>query len=431
MAKKRGNGEGSITRRKDGRWMGRVTTDTGRKTVYGRTRSEVAEKINQLINDINKGTYVEASKILVKDWILTWFRDYVLPIKRPSTARGYDDIIRLYLIPCIGHIALKDLRPDHIQKMINNIQRRIPKNVQIKIAKLEKRLDNLNDDEQKALISQEIANLKERRISARTIQHIIVMLGTALSQAVKNGLITKNVAKDVILPKVEEKEIQFLTLEEQKKFQSVLSSHRYGFVFEFDLATGLRQSELLGLRWEDVDFEKGCIKVKNTIMRQRKFDEEGNRPSGNETKTEIIAGKPKTKKGIRTIPLPPSIITKLKKHEFAQQEEKKKLDFLWQENGLVFTSEIGTNIEPRRMLDVFHRLLKEAGLQRRGIHALRHTFATRAIENGVDVKTLSELLGHEDVTTTLNLYVHSSEQAKQESMQKLNYLFNENDPEND
>lgn len=182
------------------------------------------------------------------------------------------------------------------------------------------------------------------------------------------------------------------------------------------MATGLRRSELLGLRWEDVNMNTGIISIRNTIMRQRNFENE-------DSKTKIVTGKPKTKKGNREIPLPPSIFEKLKLHKEAQEKHKQEYEAVWKESGLVFTSEVGTNIEPRRLLDTFHKLLTKAGLKKRGLHTLRHTFATRAVESGMDVKTLSEILGHEDISTTLNLYVHSSEEIKKESMGKLNYLF--------
>ncbi len=429
MAKKRGNGEGSIVKRKDGSWMGRVTVGRNengtlkRQCFYGKTRAEVAEKINGVINKINNGTYTEASKMKVSEWLSIWFRDYVLNVKRPSTARGYDDIIRLHLNPGIGHIQLKDLRADHIQTMLNNIKKKTPASILRKIDSLNKQLEKA-DDAGKTRITNQIAELSKVKISSRTIEHISVMLGTALNQAIKCKLLSENPAKYVALPKVEEKEIQFLLLEEQKKLLRILSTHRLGFAFEFDMATGIRQAELLGLRWQDVDFDKGNITINQTLMRQRRYEEDGSRPEEGKPKTEIVKGKPKTKKGNRVIPLPPSIIEKLKKHQSDQYNEKVRAEVIWQESGLVFTSEIGTNIEPRRMLSIFHSLLKKAELPTRGIHALRHTFATRAIERGMDVKTLSEILGHEDITTTLNLYVHSSEKTKIEGMKRLDDLFN-------
>lgn len=389
MSRKRSNGEGSIYKRKDKngsfiRWEGSVTiglNENGslkRKTLTGKTKDEVVKKITEITNNLNKGTYIEPSMLTLSEWMDRWFKDYVLPTKRPSTADGYEGMIRRYLKPTVGKVPLSKLRPDHLQSVYNSL-----------IGKL----------------------------SPRTIKHINVMLHTCLEQARKNKLIQENITELVELPNVKQKEIQFLKFDEQKKLLEVIDSHRFGFAIEFILATGLRHSELTGLRWADVDFTKGCITVRQTIMRRKNFDK--NKTS----KTSIIVGSPKTIKGERIIFLPPIILDKLKIHRKKQLKQKLLVADLWKDNNLVFTSEIGTIIEPSKLTKAFHFLLKKAGLKPRGLHSLRHTFATRAIENGMDIKTLSEILGHEDISTTLNLYVHSSEDTKKTEMQKLNYLF--------
>lgn len=419
---KRGHNEGTIRQRSDGTWEARYSDGKKsngtpkRPSIYGKERRDVARQLTSVLNSMNIGEYIEPSKMTVGEWLDKWFKDYVLPTKRPSTSKGYDDIIKLHLKPHLGHRLMRELRTDHVQEMINTIQEKIPKKSLTQIANLEKKLESAKLED-KQHFAMKIEKLRQDRISPRTINHIMVMFGTSLTQAMKNGIIIKNIAKLAEKPKIEETEIEFFTFDEQKQFLSHTSSHRFGFAYEFCLATGLRQSELIGLRWEDYDEFRGTIRVRNTLMRQRNFSGEGT------NKTAMVEGKPKTKKSNREIPLPGKIVEKLKLHREKQDDERKEAGTAWKESGLIFTSEIGTNIEPRKFNLVFHRILKSAGLSIRGIHSLRHSFSTRAIEAGFDIKTLSELLGHEDVSTTLNLYVHSSDDEKKKHMQKMNALF--------
>lgn len=231
MPRKRANGEGSIYKRKDKngnfiRWEGYVTIGLNssgnlkRKSFTGKTRDEVAKKINEVINSLNKGSFIEPSNITLSSWMDKWFNDYVLPTKCPSTIDGYKGMIRRYLKPTIGGISLRKLRPDHLQSVYNNVT---------------------------------------SKVSPLTIKHINVMLHTCLEQVRKNKLIIENITELVELPKQRQKEIQFLELDEQKRLMQVINTHRLGFAIEFILATGIRHSELTGLRWKDINFDKGCI----------------------------------------------------------------------------------------------------------------------------------------------------------------------------
>jgi integrase len=313
--------------------------------------------------------------------------------------------------------------------MINKIQKQIPHRSKLQIKILEEKAIKIQNDivknakkEKKntsadyQTIIRQIEKLKQDRISGNTIKNIITLLGTILTQAIKNGLIIKNVAALTAKPRVERPEIEVLNLTEQITLLKILPEHRLGFAFEFNMATGLRQSELLGLRWMDVDIAKGTIKIRQTLMRKKDM-------SAPDLKSKIKIGKPKTAKGNREIPLPAPILRKLENHLKNQENERAVASSAWEETGLVFVSEIGKNIEPRKLLKIFHELLKKAGLNIRGLHSLRHTYATRAIESGMDAKTLSEILGHEDITTTLNLYVHSSDDAKKKAVQMMSYLY--------
>lgn len=422
---RRGHNEGTIRKKKNGSWEARYTD--GKKangkqnqiSICGTDLKEVKKQLIDVLDKKNKGTYIEPNKMTVAEWMQKWLREYVIPTKRISTASGYEDMINTHIIPNIGHKKLQDLSPDDVQNMINHIKTQIPYKAKFRIKKLEEKCAKKSTTtEDKLLYTQEIKELSKQTMSAKTVSNVVVMLSVSLKQAVNNGLINKNVASLVSKPKIERKEIDYLTMSEQLKFNTITVSHKLGFMFEFCLATGLRQSELLGLRWEDVDELLGQIKIRNTLMRRRDFDQEAT------TKTKIVKGKPKTDSGYREIPLPSAIIAKLKRHKAIQDEEETSAGTAWENTGYVFVNEIGKTLDPRKVLKVFHDLLKKAGLKRRGLHALRHTFATRAIEAGMDYKTLSEILGHKDVATTLKLYVHSDMDEKKKKMEKLNFLYN-------
>lgn len=419
---KRGKNEGCIRKRKDNLWEAIISVNnngtTKKRSVYAKDRTEAKNRLNELLNDIQQKKYIEPSKVTVKEWLEKWFEECVKNSRRPSTASGYFDIIQNHLIPYLGKIKLQLLEVDHVQGMISILKTKIPYRSETMIKNLRKRFETAKTED-KLEIMKQISILENDKISAITIKNIIVMLGTSLEYAMKSGLINKNVAKMVEKPKVEHTEIEYLTVSEQIKLLAGTSQHRLGFAIELCLATGVRQSELLGLKWESFNEPEGIIKINNTIQRKKNFDAKNE----NGSKTKIIEGKPKTKKGLRDIPLPSIIIEKFKKHRTRQQEEKNNAGSAWQENGFVFTSVIGTPVEPRKLSKVFHVMLKSAGIRKMGIHSLRHTFATRAVEARIDYKTLSDFLGHEDVSTTLNLYIHSNMDEKKKQMEMLNHLY--------
>lgn len=181
------------------------------------------------------------------------------------------------------------------------------------------------------------------------------------------------------------------------------------------LGTGLRVSELCGLRWKDVT--GGTIKISQSIRRLQSVE------SKKGHKTELVTSKPKTKAGMRKIPLSPKLNAILAKERQAQAEILLKLGASRGENDLVFASALGKPLDVRNISRALYNMLDKLGIERRGVHALRHTFATRAIENGMDVRTLSEILGHADVAVTLRLYVHSSMETKQKSMDMMDNLL--------
>lgn len=374
MANRRGNGEGSITKRKDGSWMGRLMV--GRKSdgkpnikcIYGKTRKEVQEKLIALANSVNVGTYVEPSKLMLLTWLENWLKEYKSIDLKPKTYDSYDQIINTSINPIIGETLIKDLKPDHIQKLISILT-------------------------------------NEKKLSPSTIKRIYSILNSALKQAVINELIYKNPAEFVSLPKQNPKLVEAFTLEEQSIFLEVAKESRLYPAFVINIDTGLRRGELLALTWDDIDFNVGEITISRNIVNAK------NRAN---SKYEIVVqDTTKTKSGLRKVPLTQRSMLLLKELKLRQQ----KL------SNIVFCSEAGTHIDPRNYNRTFTKIIKKSGLKNFSPHVLRHTFATRLFEQNVKSKTVSELLGHSNISITLNTYTHVMPDTKSEAVKALDLLY--------
>ena len=362
---KRGNNDGCIRKRSDGRWEGiyvacyKPDGTPVRRSIYGKSRTEVASQMREILRQIEQDEYVPPVKLTVGEWMHEWLRVYCLSSKKLSTCTGYEITITQHICPYIGRVPLQDLKPFQIQETINQL-------------------------------------VKEGKAPS-TIRKVKVLLHAALEQAIDNGIIVRNVSSRTVLLKMEQKEIRFFTLEEQKRFIDALPD-----------STGIRAGEFAGLRWSDIDGD--TFTVNQTIQRIRDFTADA------DNRSLLHAGTPKTKAGRRTIPLPPKMQEVLKIQRRRQRADKIAAGKDWVPNDLVFCTETGTPYEGRNLARVLHRTLKEIGLPPMGVHALRHTFATRAVESGMELRTLSEILGHTKVSLTLQIYAHSTMETKVEAM---------------
>jgi integrase len=354
---KRGNGEGSIGRRKDGLYMARYTvqtaTGTKRKTLYGKTRSEVSAKLSKALTDREGGLTYDAGKQTVEEYLARWLSNSVRDTVRQRTYERYESIVRVHLAPAIGKVKLKALTPDHVRGLYR------------------KKLDG--------------------GLAPRTVLHIHRTLSKALKQATDDGLIPRNAAAPVKPPRPSREEIRPLNREQVRALFEAAREDRLEALYVVAVTAGLRRGELQGLKWEDLDLEAGTLQVQRTLS---------------EPKGGYVFEAPKSGKG-RNVRLTRKAMAALREHRKRQLEERMQKAGLWREQGLVFPSAVGTPLWGGNLNRAFKTLLKRAGLPHSfRFHDLRHTCATLLLRQGVNPKFVQELLGHRDVSLTLNTYSH-------------------------
>ncbi len=388
MSKKKANGEGSISKRKDGRYMARYTLDGKRYAIYGSTFEEVRVKLTESLSNIDKGTHVIASNSTLSQWLREWLVTYALPTVKQSTYISYESYVRLHLEPELGTTKLTALSVEQLQRFFNQ---------------------------------------KQKTLSSKSLRNIYNMLHICLNQALINGHIVRNPIQGVKLPPIPKQEITILSPEEQTALHAAAeeSPTLAAFGIILTLSTGVRLGELLGLQWGDLDHANHTVRIRRTVGRLQRVDEDGKlikKETGVPT-TEIVARTPKSVTAQRVIPLFPKVWEDLMLYHDKQQAQLSKQGILLTSTSPIFSTSTGAVYEPRTYEDLFKRTLKSAGLSGIHFHSLRHTFATRALEAGMDVKVLSSILGHAQASTTLNLYAHALPDHKRKSMEKMSAFY--------
>ena len=308
----------------------------------------------------------------LQEFLNSWLVDVVKDNVRMSTYMVYHGYAKNHINPLIGGMELAELRTENIQSFIHKL---------------------MNDE--------------KRKLAAKTINDILAMLNSALQCAKEYERIEKNPCVKVRLPKSKEKEIKVFTRAEQERLEKAIissnDSRTIGVLI--CLYTGIRIGELCALRWENVDIKNKRLNIKLSLNRVNLYDEE-------KAKTQLVFEEPKTVKSKRLLPFPDFLCLLL-----TEQKKKSKGEF-------VLSMKNGKPVQPRTMQYIYTRLLKKANVEYRNFHALRHTFATRVIELGVDIKTVSETLGHANSIITINRYAHSLMEQKQRMMKQLDSFFN-------
>ncbi|MBV9690217.1 MAG: tyrosine-type recombinase/integrase [Ktedonobacteraceae bacterium] len=366
------HGEGSVFQRKDGRWVAQFYLETGKKKcLYRKTEKEARAALRKVLHEQEQGTLVTGPQQTLKVYLEQWLEQVHRPTVRLSTYNLYRIVLHKHLIPCLGHIQLQRLTPQHVQAFY--------------------------------------ASKLKGGLSAKRVRAFHSVLHTALDNAVKWNLIARNVC-DVVTPPVPKRhEIQPLDQEQAKRFLQVVQEHKLEALLTVALMTGMRRGELLGLHWQDIDVATGSLQVRRSVNRVSGFG--------------LIESEPKTAKSRRKIMLPHFALEALQRHRIQQQEVREKAGSQWNEQDIVFCNTYGGYMESSNLHNDFKRILKEAKLPNIRLHDLRHSTATLLLGMGVNPKIVQELLGHSNISMTMDVYSHVLPSMQQEAMGKLDDLF--------
>ena len=367
MSKRRANGEGSVYKRKDGRWEARISLDHGgRKALYGKTRQEVARKLVVAMKARQDGLPPVSERQTVRQYMGHWLES-TRPSLRPKTWLRYEQLLRLHVVPEIGKVRLVRLSPQHLQRLY--------------------------------------AGRLEAGLSPASVVQLHAVLRRALGQAARWGLVARNVASLVTPPRRSRKEMATLSPEQARILIEAVAGDRLEALYVLAINTGMRQGELLALRWSDVDLDGGTLQVKATLQ------------SAGEG---FVFAEPKTAHSRRQVALNRPAAEALRSHRARQLEERLSMGVAWEDNDLVFANEVGRPIAAANLRNrSFWPLLEQAGLPRIRFHDLRHTAATLLLGRGVHPKIVSEMLGHSQIAITLDLYSHVTPTMQRQAADEL------------
>lgn len=392
MGKRRGNNEGSVQKRKtcqnpdcgkvstaadernlkvckhcgvalpsEGLWAVIATIGGKRKPFYGATRQEAVAKAKAARTAAEATGYVEPTKTTLGEWLDKWLTNYKRAELKPSTYESYVDLVNRHIKPALGAIPLAKLQANTLQAFYN---------------------DGLASGRKDGTGG----------LSTRVVRYFHAVIRQALQQAVKEGLLARNVADATSPPVIKNKQMRPLTEGELLDFLDAAQNDRLFAAFLLAATTGLRRGELLGLSWACTDLERGVISVQRQLVH---------------LKTGLVLDDTtKSKSGRRTVTLTDDAIRELKAHRKRQVQERLLMGEAYQDMDLVFCREDGTPVDPREVTKRFQRLLVKAGLPMVRLHDLRHTHATLLLSRGIPAKLVQERLGHSSIVMTLDLYSH-------------------------
>lgn len=374
MKQRNAKGNGSVRQRPDGTWEARCTIDGKRRSFYGERQADALKAMRAAQKSGDDGTYFEPKKVQLSQWLDLWLEEYIKPSSKPLTYTTYQSRIETHIKPALGRIKLTALNATHIQSFYNDL-------------------------------------LRNKQLSPKTIKNVHGILHKALDQALKLRYIGLNSADACTLPRVEKKEIRPLSEGEIAAFLEVIQEDPLRDLFTVALFTGMREGEICGLPWRAVDFRKGTITVKQQLCKEK-----------------IKGGKhyvaPTKNDKSRTLTPAPFVIEILRRIKHDQLGAALALGPAWSnEFDLVFTDNAGHFVVPQTALKHFKAAAEKIGRPDARFHDLRHTYAVTALQEGDDVKTVQQNLGHATASFTLDVYGHVSEKMKKESAARMQSYF--------
>jgi integrase len=333
-----------------------------------KTKKEAEAAQRELLNELNKGLNLDASKTLYRDFMSDWLRDKKTKVKS-RTLETYAGLVNNHILPALGDLTLDAITPRHIQNLYNELQ-------------------------------------ESGRLSGENIQKVHTIINDSLNKAASWNMIIKNPAAVVDRPKAETKEMMYWTDEEARQFLEVAKEDRYYCVFLLAITTGMRQGEILGLRWQDVDLKNRMLSVRQILNHDGKTLEPG----------------AKTASGIRSIGIDKTTAVELEKLRHRTKEEKMKHRDIYEDNDLVICTQLGTPVSPRNINRSFYRLTEKAGLKKIRFHDLRHTHVVMLLKMRENNKRIAERMGWSSVKM-LDRYAHVTPHMQQETADAFGEMF--------
>jgi integrase len=371
---------GQIIKRGDRTWLVRIFLGRDakgkqlfhRKTIHG-TKKDAETYCNKVVRDRDMGTFIEPAALAVKDYLDTWLKTAACPRLRERTYGSYSELLERYVRPILGEKRLCDVRPLDIQTLYGD--------------------------------------MTERGLSARTVRYTHAVLSSAFKQAIRWHMLIHNPCEAVELPRAERREMSAFSPEDAENFLKAAKEHEQGVIFAFALATGMRPEEYLGLKWSDIDLEKGTAVVRRVLVRRK---------GGG-----WYFGEPKTSRSRRTVPLPATLVEMLTAHRRKQIAARLKAGAVYQNNDLVFATGEGTPHNSRNLAQRhFQVILEKAQLPIKfRLYDLRHSCATLLLVAGENPKVVAERLGHASVVLTLDTYSHVLPTMQEAASQKLERIL--------